>query len=257
MRLQPVAIASVLLLGTTLCSAQTQPPSPAASPSVNDELRGAQMYRQFVGTGEGTIVVDTTGRIVVFQALDIPVDGKQWRILTATPRQGINLPQGHAEGNVIVKADYHEGVNRGFDVELRPWNDGGSTVHVYFALTNDRIDAPTDSVQVIPVLGVQSTTLSDEQVNQRLEVIANSSVNEVGDAWGLLLLESTDLSDLFMPMGGGIDCSHCAGGGVGATSCTIVDGIYSKSVTCSTGTYACCGGSGSGIWAVCCQNPQP
>lgn len=56
------------------------------------------MYRQYVGTGEGTVVVEPEGRVVLYQKLDVLVDGRQWRILAATPRAGVNLTQGQVEG---------------------------------------------------------------------------------------------------------------------------------------------------------------
>lgn len=211
------------------------------------------MYRNFVGTGEGALVVEPGGRVLVYQRLDLPVDGRQWRVLAATPREGVKLGEGRADGYVAVKADYRDGANRGFQVEIRPWEDGAETLHVYFSLTVEKQVAapPIEGTTIVPVIGVQARSFNGDQLDAMLARIAGVGENDLRDMWSFLL-DAAKLNEILPPMND-IRCANCKYGGYGASSCTNPNG---SSVTCVTAThYACCGGSGSETFAICCPNP--
>ncbi len=240
-----------------LCSAQVIPvAAPNVPQTVDDAVLGAQLYRIFVGTGEGALVVEPEGRVLIYQRLELPVDGREWRILAATPRAGVNLNPGRVEGYVTVKADYRDGANRGFHVDVRPWEDGGKTVHAYFSLTVGEEKGATlnDGTTIIPVIGVQSRSFTGDQLDAILaamEQLAANDPDDLRDMWWFLL-DAAALSEVLPPMND-IRCANCQFGGPGSSSCTNPGG---SGVTCVSAThYACCGGSGSNVFAICCPNP--
>lgn len=64
-RFQRSASAILFLTSTITCSAQVTPRPSAAPPTADDAVVGAQMYRTFVEKGEGTLVVEPEGRVIL------------------------------------------------------------------------------------------------------------------------------------------------------------------------------------------------
>lgn len=163
----------------------------------------------------------------------------------------MTLDQGRPGGYVTVTAEYREGADRGFQIEIRPWEEGAKTLHVYFSLTQEKAAPPTTGTPVLPVIGVQTRSFSGEQLDAMLAGMAELGGNDLRDAWSFLL-DAAALSELLPPMNDD-RCANCQFGGPGSSVCTNPNG---SGVTCVSAThYACCGGSGSNVFAICCPNP--
>ncbi len=210
-------------------------------------------YRHFTGTGHAMVVVEDGGRVIVYQNLEIPVDGKRWRILAATPREGVMMEPGRVQGPLAVTADSTGGSLHGLMLTISPSQGDGEATSLYLSLDHPIIREKPDAEHVIPVIGVQARDFTDEQIDTLLEDLWALDTGVHRDQWAFLL-DAAGFTGVVPPAGAN-PWEQCTGGGPGATSCTIVDGEYSKSVTCGTGYYACCGGYSSGIFAICCENP--
>jgi hypothetical protein len=190
-----------------------------------------------------------THTVVVFSS-NTPVSTTSSQIVFVLQVDGTSLPPAWSGEARVMVGDGFLGIIP---------NDSSSNARFLFMFRDREIPESLASgeFQLFETVGIarygETTPLKDEQISALVQTgrgcsspvakqSENTSSGELAEPLSTVPLKAVPLGT------GGNFCTNCAAGGSGSTGCSA----GGCSVSCQSGWYSCCNGSGT---CACCRNP--